>query len=107
MCGTDTRIDLNLTLTTDIGCTCCSADPTAMVSGAAAPNEAASKSYALEGLTCGHCVKTVKTAISRVPGVESASVELVTDGISTLSITGGASRESVRSAVESAGYSQI
>ena len=107
MCGTDTRKDLNLTPTADTGCTCCSSDPTAMGSGAAVPTEAASTSYALEGLTCGHCVKTVETAVSGTPGVESATVELVTGGISTLSVTGGASRESVRAAVEIAGYSQI
>ena len=105
MCGTDTRKNLNLTPATDTGCRCCSSDPTALVSGAAVPSEAAGTIYALEGLTCGHCVKTVETAISAVPGVESAAVELVAGGISTLSVTGGAGRESVRAAVESAGYS--
>ena len=105
MCGTDTRKDLNLTPTADTGCTCCSSDPTAVVSGPAVPSEAAGTIYGLEGLTCGHCVKTVERVISAVPGVESATVELVTAGISTLSVIGGASRESVQTAVENAGYS--
>ena len=107
MCGTDTRKDLNLTPTTDTGCSCCSPGSTAVVAALAVPTEAAGTSYALEGLTCGHCVKTVETAVSGTPGVESATVELVTGGISTLSVIGGASRESVRAAVEIAGYSQI
>ena len=104
MCGTDTRKDLNLTPTTGTGCACCSTDPIAVVSALAVPTEAAGTRYGVEALTCGHCVKTVETAVSAVPGVELATVELVTGGISTLFVTGGASRETVRTAVEDAGY---
>ena len=105
MCGTGTRKDLNLTPATDTGCTCCSPDQAAVVSAPSVPSGAPGTRYGLEGLTCGHCVKTVETAVSAVPGVESATVGLVTAGISTLSVIGGASRESVQAAVENAGYS--
>ncbi|ALE92345.1 hypothetical protein AOC05_08475 [Arthrobacter alpinus] len=105
MCGTNIRNDLNLTPATDTGCKCCSPDPTAVVSAPAVTVEAARTRYALEGLTCRHCVETLEAAVSAVPEVDSAIVELVAGGISTLSGIGGASRESVRAAVESAGYS--
>lgn len=107
MCGTDTRKDLNLTPATGTGCTCCSPSPTAVVSAPEVPGEVSGTRYGLEGLTCGHCVKTVETALSAVPGVDSATVELVAGGISALLVTGSASEESVRAAVESAGYTLL
>ena len=105
MCGSDTRKDLNLSPADNSGCACCSTDSTAVVSTPAVPAEAAGMRYGVEGLTCGHCVETVETAVSSVTGVESATVELVTSGISALSVTGGASRKTVQAAVENAGYS--
>ncbi|WP_306915563.1 MULTISPECIES: cation transporter [unclassified Arthrobacter] len=33
--------------------------------------------YAVEGLTCGHCVVTVEKAVAAVDGVDAVSVELV------------------------------
>ena len=107
MCGTDTRKDLNLTPTTGTGCACCSTVSTAVVSAPAVTTEAAGTRCGLEALTCGHCVKTVEMAVSAVPGVESATVELVAGGISTLFVIGGASRESLQAAVENAGYRLI
>ncbi|GAA4657664.1 heavy-metal-associated domain-containing protein [Arthrobacter cryoconiti] len=119
MCGTDTRKDLNLTPVADSSCACCSTDSASTGSNAAvstptvrtptartptAPAQAAGVGYGMEGLTCGHCVKTVETALSALPEVESATVELVAGGVSQLSIIGSASRETVQSAVEQAGY---
>ncbi|MFQ4149566.1 heavy-metal-associated domain-containing protein [Arthrobacter sp. LAPM80] len=63
--------------------------------------------YDLEGLTCGHCVKTVETAVSAAAGVASASVDLVTGGISTLTITGDPKQTSVLTAVKNAGYTLV
>jgi copper chaperone CopZ len=60
--------------------------------------------YALEGLTCGHCVASVEKAVSGVSGVQSAAVELVPGGISRLSVTGTAAPEAVAEAVHSSGY---
>ncbi len=107
MCGTDTRKDLNLTPITDTGCTCCSPDSTTAVSAPAAAPKAAITRYALKSLTCGHCVKTVETAVPAVPGAESASVDLVTGGISTLTVTGDPQQTSVLTAVENAGYAVV
>ena len=84
MCGTDTRRDLKLTPTADSACACCSTGSSPTV-----PARTAGTGYGLQGLTCGHCVKTVELAVSAAPGAELASVELVAGGISSLIATGG------------------
>lgn len=61
--------------------------------------------YSLEGLDCGHCVETVEKAVAAVPGVESATVDLVPDGISRLTVSGTADEAALRAAVVAAGYS--
>jgi copper chaperone CopZ len=61
--------------------------------------------YSLDGLDCGHCVETVEKAVSAVPGVESATVDLVPDGISRLFVSGTVNDAEIRDAVVAAGYS--
>lgn len=100
MCGTESRTQLPLATAEQQGCSCCSpatekqADA-AVISGT---------QYALEGLTCGHCVQTVETAVSTVPGVESAAVDLVPGGMSQLTVTGAANVAALADAVRSSGY---
>lgn len=102
-----------LPLAASAGCSCCSpaadaqADaqkaPAAVVmSDAAAPSQ---RTFAIEGLTCGHCVRTVEKAVSALDGVESASVDLVAGGRSGLTVAGPVADAAVRQAVTSAGYS--
>jgi copper chaperone CopZ len=55
-------------------------------------------------LTCGHCVQTVEKAVSRVSGVELATVDLVPGGTSRLRVTGTADQEALAEAVRSSGY---
>ncbi|WP_181038789.1 heavy-metal-associated domain-containing protein [Arthrobacter sp. Y81] len=108
MCGTlETRTQLPLASTAQQGCSCCSpAAETRVAATAAARSEVAASSaqYSLEGLTCGHCVRTVEQAVSGVPGVKSAAVDLVPGGMSRLSVTGTADREALAEAVRSSGY---
>ncbi len=54
---------------------------------------------ALDGLTCGHCVKRVTETLSKLDGVEQAEVT-----INDARITGSASAEALIAAVEGAGY---
>lgn len=99
MCGTESRTQLPLASTVQQGCSCCSP---ATEKQAAAP--ASGAEYALEGLTCGHCVQTVETAVSGVSGVESATVDLVPGGTSWLRVTGTADDAALAEAVRSSGY---
>ena len=67
------------------------------------------QSLLIEGMTCSHCVKSVTTAVSALPGVESVEIELVPDGRSTLTVTGDAnvSDDALSEAVVGAGYTPI
>jgi copper chaperone len=98
-----------LPLASTAGCSCCSpaghaqkAPAAVVISGNGTPSR---RTFAVEGLTCGHCVQSVEKAVSALDGVESASVELVPGGRSGLTVAGSASDAAVRQAVTSAGYS--
>lgn len=98
-----------LPLASSAGCSCCSPAahahkaPAAVVISDACTGSR--RTFAVEGLTCGHCVQTVEKAVSALDGVESASVDLVPGGRSGLTVTGTVSDTAVRQAVTSAGYS--
>lgn len=108
MCGpSESRIQLPLASTARQGCSCCSPAEETRAPAAVDVQPAAKGSngqYALEGLTCGHCVRTVEQAVSGVSGVESATVDLVPGGRSRLRITGTADQEALAEAVTSSGY---
>jgi copper chaperone len=101
MCGSEFRKELPLAFSAS-GCSCCSAQ---------APEEslatAGGAEYALEGLTCGHCVETVRKAVTAIDGVGAASVELVAGGRSRLVVSGSVADAAVRDAVSSAGYALV
>ncbi|ADG90044.1 copper chaperone [Thermobispora bispora] len=60
------------------------------------------KTYTVVGMTCGHCVASVKEEVGEIPGVTGVEVDLATG---RLDVTGeGVSDEAVRRAVEEAGY---
>lgn len=99
MCVPEAPTDLILTPATESSCGCCST--------ATKTTEAANlvgTAYAVEGLSCGHCVQTVETAVWAVAGVNAASITLVPGGTSTLTVSGQASEEDIRAAVAAAGY---
>ncbi|MFF1881945.1 heavy-metal-associated domain-containing protein [Pseudarthrobacter sp. NPDC058196] len=106
MCGTsESRTQLPLASTAQQGCGCCSPAVDSRPATAAEPAaQGANARYDVEGLTCGHCVRTVEQAVSGVAGVESATVDLVPGGTSRLTVTGTADREALAEAVSSSGY---
>ena len=101
MNGTESRQQLPLA-SFATGCSCCSTDATEDSITSTAGAE-----YALEGLTCGHCVATVEKAVTAVDGVAAAAVELVRGGRSRLVVSGTPDDAALREAVTSAGYSLI
>ncbi|HUJ86480.1 MAG TPA: heavy metal translocating P-type ATPase [Burkholderiales bacterium] len=58
---------------------------------------------AIRGMTCASCVTRVEKALARVPGVLSASVNLATERAHVVMVS-GTGIDSLRSAVEAAGY---
>jgi copper chaperone len=65
--------------------------------------------YAVAGMTCGHCVSAVTEEISALPGVTNVAVDLVAGAISSVSVTSDAEldREQVAEAVDQAGYELV
>lgn len=62
--------------------------------------------FTVTGMTCGHCVSSVKEEVSEVPGVRDVQVELA-NGLLTVSSDGEIDRAAVRAAVAEAGYSAV
>ncbi|HWQ12597.1 MAG TPA: heavy metal translocating P-type ATPase [Roseiflexaceae bacterium] len=58
----------------------------------------------ITGMTCASCVRRVERALQKVPGVESASVNLATEQASVSYDPAQASPAQLQAAVESAGY---
>ena len=60
----------------------------------------------VNGMTCGHCVNAVTDELSALPGVAEVAVQLVSGGVSTVTVTsdGPLDHGAVRAAVEEAGY---
>ena len=59
------------------------------------------RKYAITGMTCAACQARVEKAVSKVPGVDSCAVSLLTN---TLAVEGTATDVALKKAVEDAGY---
>lgn len=64
------------------------------------------QTVAVQGMTCGHCVKAVTEEVSAIPGVTDVAVDLVNGGTSTVTITAAepVSDEAIAAAIDEAGY---
>ena len=62
--------------------------------------------YSVTGMTCSHCVAAVSEEVTKLPGVQGVSVDLVEGGASQVTVTSETplAVESVREAVDEAGY---
>ncbi len=64
--------------------------------------EMSTHTYIVTGMTCGHCVSSVREEVSEVAGVTGVDVDLATG---RLTVTGaGFSDAAIAAAVEEAGY---
>jgi Cu+-exporting ATPase len=61
-------------------------------------------SFPIEGMTCASCVRRVEKALTKVPGVQEASVNLATERASVVFDPAQAGIDALRAAVEKAGY---
>ncbi|WP_016881543.1 MULTISPECIES: heavy-metal-associated domain-containing protein [unclassified Rhodococcus (in: high G+C Gram-positive bacteria)] len=60
--------------------------------------------YTVQGMTCGHCVSTVKAAVGSVPGVTGVRVDLQTGTVTTV---GAPTPSAVAEAISAAGYEVV
>lgn len=58
----------------------------------------------IDGMSCGHCVKTVREALAKVPGVTRADVELDPDKVGHARVEGDVERALLIAAVEAEDY---
>ena len=65
-----------------------------------------STTYAVAGMTCGHCVSAVTEELTRLPGVQAVTVDLVAGGTSAVRVESDDPLDegAVRAAVDEAGY---
>lgn len=68
--------------------------------------EGTTATYAVSGMTCGHCVHAVTAELSQLPGVTGVDVQLVPEGTSTVAVTSAAPLDAtaVAGALDEAGY---
>ncbi len=59
------------------------------------------KTYTVQGMTCGHCVSSVKEEVGEIAGVTGVEVDLDSG---RLDVSGDVADDAVRKAVEEAGY---
>lgn len=97
------------------GCSCC-APPTHSAAAHGAVRDRAdattsggpahSAEFAVDGMTCGNCVRHVTEELSAVYGVDSVEVALVAGGVSTVSVTASVPIDdsAIVAAVAEAGY---
>ncbi len=61
------------------------------------------RTFTVQGMTCGHCVSSVTEEVQEIPGVERVDVVLETGAV-TVTSTQPLDDSAVRAAVEEAGY---
>lgn len=65
--------------------------------------------YAVDGMTCGHCVQSVTTELSALPGVKDVIVDLNAGATSQVTVVSEEPlpADAVRTAVDEAGYTLV
>jgi len=94
------------------GCGCCApSTPSETVSAAPVGTTDATPDlvtiYQVTGMSCGHCAASVTKALTALPQVTDVHVDLEAQGTSRVTVTGTVSSETVRQAIEQAGYTII
>ncbi len=71
-----------------------------------APAASGGTEYLVTGMTCGHCVSSVKEEVGAIAGVDAVEVVLKKGGASRVTVhaDGPLDADAVRAAVEEAGY---
>lgn len=84
-------------------CSTDNAQPTTGVSVDTTTALSTLETYTVVGMTCGHCVSSVSAEVGRIDGVTSIDVDLASGAV-TVASGKPLDRDTVRAAVEEAGY---
>ncbi|WP_249643783.1 heavy-metal-associated domain-containing protein [Nocardia sputi] len=63
----------------------------------------ATTTVTVTGMTCGHCVSSVREEVGRIDGVTSVDVDLAS-GLVTIGSSSPVGRDAIAAAVDEAGY---
>jgi copper chaperone CopZ len=69
-------------------------------------SDAGRTTYKISGMTCGHCVNSVTSELSQLPGVSDVQVDLAA-GTATVTSEQPLDDAAVRAAVDEAGYEMV
>lgn len=70
-------------------------------------NKLTTNTYPIKGMHCASCVRLIERAVGKVPGVQSAAVNLATEQLTVSFDKNECSPEKIATAVEGAGYKAI
>ena len=59
------------------------------------------RTYAVPGISCGHCKAAIEAAVGEVSGVEAVDVDV---DAKTVRVEGDATDDAIRAAIDEAGY---
>ena len=62
--------------------------------------------YEVQGMTCGHCVSSVSSELTKLPGVDDVAVDLDTGKV-TVTSEAPLDLDAVRAAVDEAGFELV
>lgn len=93
------------------GCACCAApDPSRTATTTTVQEDTMNtQSFAVTGMTCGHCASAVTSELQGLPGVTDVTVDLVAGGTSTVTVASDAplAESDVAAALDEAGDYQL
>ncbi|WP_020388680.1 heavy-metal-associated domain-containing protein [Kribbella catacumbae] len=84
-------------------CSCGTTDATTTEATTESLAAAETAVFSVTGMTCGHCVSSVTSEVSRIDGVSAVNVDLASGSV-TVTSEQPVGRDAVRVAVEEAGY---
>jgi copper chaperone len=59
------------------------------------------RTYSVPGISCDHCVHAITGEVTKIPGVAEVAVDV---NAKTVTVTGEATDEAIRAAIDEAGY---
>lgn len=62
--------------------------------------------FGVTGMTCGHCVRSVKGELGKLDGVTAVAVDFSTGTVNVTS-TGELDRDAIEAAIDEAGYQYV
>lgn len=92
------------------GCGCCAAPATSTTTTTTVQEDMMNtQTFAVTGMTCGHCASAVTSELQGLPGVTDVTVDLVAGGTSTVRVASDAplNEADVAAALDEAGDYQL